>query len=304
MDPKDLSFVPYRLAGAFLKKKLEDAGMPSPRVGIICGSGLSGLSKTLQEPTLTVQHSDVPGFPARCTVPGHKGKVVFGLLSGVPSMCFGGHFHSHEVHCVKVTVLPVCVMRCLLTVNICIITNAAGALNPEHNIGDVVCVSDHLAIPQLAGKNPLVGSNNDKLGPRFPAASDVCPDDLRLAAMRAAEKMGIDFLIPHGVCCFVLGVSVVDDSGNAFLSSFVEPALTNTCSCFHPSLQPMFESKAKCRFLCSLGGNAVGMLAVPEVVAVHHCNIKILCLSLMTNKVIMMGQRCTHGCVRGSHRNG
>jgi purine-nucleoside phosphorylase len=289
MDPKDLSFVPYRLAGAFLKKKLEDAGMPSPRVGIICGSGLSGLSETLQEPTLTVQYSDIPGFPAHCTVPGHKGEVVFGLLSGVPSMCFRGRFHSYEGHDMKVTVLPVYVMRCLSTVNICIITNAAGALNPEYNIGDVVCVSDHLAIPQLAGKNPLVGPNDDELGPRFPATSDAYPDDLRLAAMRAAEKMGIDFLIPHGVYCFVSGVSIVDGSGNAFLSSFVEPTPTNTYSCFYPLLQPMFESKAECRFLRSLGGDAVGMSTVPEVVAAHHCNIKVLCLSLMTNKVIMTG---------------
>jgi purine-nucleoside phosphorylase len=207
MDPKYLSFIPYRLAGAFLKQKLLDAGMASPKVGIICGSGLSGLSETFTEPTLTVQYADIPGFPAHCTVPGHKGEVVFGLLSGVPSMCFRGRFHSYEGHDMKVTVLPVYVMRCLSTVRICIITNAAGALNPDYNIGDVVCVSDHLAIPQLAGKNPLVGPNDDELGPRFPATSDAYPDDLRLAAQRAAKKMGIDFLIPHGVYCFVSGVS-------------------------------------------------------------------------------------------------
>ena len=169
--------------------------MPQPRVGIICGSGFSGLSsafdnddttnndnntsssssssktkttKTKTKTTLTIPYKDIPGFPAHCTVAGHKGEVVFGTLAGVATMCFRGRFHSYEGHDMKTVVLPVYVMRCL-KVAVCIVTNAAGGLNPNYNVGDVVCISDHLALPQLAGNNPLIGKNDDELGPRFPA---------------------------------------------------------------------------------------------------------------------------------------
>ena len=147
----DETFRPYRLAAAYLWKVLEDEGMPLPTLGVICGSGLSGLSDTLEGRTLRVQYGDIPGFPAHCTVAGQKGEVVFGMLSGVPAICFRGRFHSYEGHDMKTVVLPVYVMRCL-TVKVVIVTNAAGGLNPTYDVGSVVCVSDHLAIPQLAGK--------------------------------------------------------------------------------------------------------------------------------------------------------
>jgi purine-nucleoside phosphorylase len=253
MDP---SFVPYRLAAVYLKLRLESSNLPLPVVGIICGSGLSELSQVLEGPTLTVAYGDIPGFPAHCTVAGHKGELVFGYLSQVPTVCFRGRFHSYEGHHMKTVVLPVYVMRCL-GCKVLIVTNAAGGLNPEYRVGNVVCVSDHLAIPQLAGKNPLIGPNDDELGPRFPATSDAYPDTLRKAAHEAASELNVDFLVPHGTYCFVSG--------------------------------PMYESKAECRLLRSLGGDLVGMSTVPEVVAAHHCNMQILCLSLVTNQVIMTG---------------
>lgn len=252
----DASFVPYRLAGAYLLEQLKQHQMSTPVVGIICGSGLSNLSSTLTSPTLTVKYADIPGFPSHCTVQGHKGEVVFGQLSGVSTICFRGRFHSYEGHDMKTVVLPVYVMR-VLGVKVCIVTNAAGGLNPDYNVGDVIAVSDHLALPMLAGKNPLIGPNDDELGPRFPATSNAYPDELRAAAVHAAQRLGIDFLIPHGTYCFVSG--------------------------------PMYESKAECRFLRSLGGDAVGMSTVPEIVTAHHCNIQTLCLSLITNKVVMAG---------------
>jgi purine-nucleoside phosphorylase len=258
MDP---SFVPYRLAAAYLLQVLEDSSMQLPSVGIICGSGLSELSSamSMDDKILTVKYSSIPGFPAHCTVAGHKGEVVFGMLSGVPTMCFRGRFHSYEGHDMKTVVLPVNVMRCL-GVKICIVTNAAGGLNPEYRVGDVVAVSDHLAIPLLAGRvrafevltllcrhltshiptggggdvltrqNPLVGPNDEEMGPRFPATSNAYPESLRLAAKRAADSLGIDFLRTHGTYCFVSG--------------------------------PQYESKAECRFLRSLGGDCVGMRSV------------------------------------------
>lgn len=251
------TFIPYRLASAFLNDKLAAASLPPPQVGIICGSGLSELSDALEGATLSVQYSDIPGFPEHCTVPGHKGEVVFGLLGGVPTMCFRGRFHSYEGHDMKTVVLPVHVMRCL-QVRVVIVTNAAGGLNPLYNVGDVAIVSDHLAIPSLAGKNSLVGPNDEALGPRFPPTSDAYPQFLRDAAQQAAAQLNFNFVRPEGACyCFVSG--------------------------------PMYESKAECRFLLSLGGDTVGMSTVPEILAGHHCGMKMLCLSLVTNKVIIGG---------------
>jgi purine-nucleoside phosphorylase len=223
------SFVPYRMASNYLANCLNEVNMPHPIIGIICGSGLSGLSSALDEPKLTVNYHDIPGFPAECGVEGHKGEVVFGLLSNVPTMCFRGRFHSYEGYEMKTVVLPVYVMRCL-QVKVFICTNAAGGLNPSYKVGDVIAVSDHLALPMLAGTNPLIGPNDSELGPRFPATSNAYPDSLRKAAVHAAEALGIDFLIPHGTYCFVSG--------------------------------PQYESKAECRFLRSLGGDAVGMSTV------------------------------------------
>lgn len=252
----DDSFKPYRIAGAYLMKRLEEEGVPLPVFGVICGSGLSGLSETLEGQIFRVKYSEIPGFPAHCTVAGHKGEVVFGMLSGIPTMCFRGRFHSYEGHDMKTTVLPVHVMRCL-SVKVVMVTNAAGGLNGSYEVGNVVCISDHLAIPQLAGKNPLVGPNDDDLGPRFPPTSNAYPKNLRNCALKAARELNHDFVIPQGTYCFVSG--------------------------------PMYESKAECRFLKSLGGDAVGMSTVPEIVAAHHCNMQILCLSLITNKVVMPG---------------
>eukprot|EP00934_Nitzschia_sp_Nitz4_P008559 Nitzschia sp. Nitz4//scaffold114_size70088//68452//69630//NITZ4_005992-RA/size70088-processed-gene-0.42-mRNA-1//-1//CDS//3329533468//8549//frame0 len=250
------SFLPYRVAAHYLTEQLDNAGFPCPIVGVICGSGLSELSKSLEGRTLTIKYQDIPGFPAHCTVAGHKGEVVFGKLSGIPTMCFRGRFHSYEGHDMKTVVLPVTVMRCLC-IKMVIITNAAGGLNQSFNIGDVLCVSDHLAIPQLAGKNPLVGPNDDELGPRFPPTSNAYSLELADAAEKAAKNLNMDFVRPRGTYCFVSG--------------------------------PMYESKAECRFLRQLGGDCVGMSTVPEVVTAHHCNMKVLCLSLVTNKVIMEG---------------
>jgi len=250
------SFLSYRIAADFLSKRLGAEGMASPSVGVICGSGLSELSKVLEGKTLSVKYSEIPGFPAHCTVAGHKGEIVFGNLSGVPACCFRGRFHSYEGHDMKTVVLPVTVMRCL-GVRVVIVTNAAGGLNADLAVGDVICVSDHLAIPQLAGNNPLVGPNDADLGPRFPPTSNAYNEELRRTAKKAADELGMNFLRTHGTYCFVSG--------------------------------PMYESKAECRFLRTLGGDCVGMSTIPEVVTAHHCGIQVLTLSLVTNMVVMEG---------------
>ena len=198
------SFLSYRIAADFLSRRLGAEGMAFPSVGVICGSGLSELSNVLEGKTLSVKYSEIPGFPAHCTVAGHKGEIVFGNLSGVPACCFRGRFHSYEGHDMKTVVLPVTVMRCL-RVRIVIVTNAAGGLNADLAVGDVICVSDHLAIPQLAGNNPLVGPNDADMGPRFPPTSNAYNEELRRTAKKAADELGMNFLRTHGTYCFVSG---------------------------------------------------------------------------------------------------
>jgi purine-nucleoside phosphorylase len=252
----DVSHVPYRLASKYIKDRLANyVELQTPQIGIICGSGLSGLSDTLAEPKITIQYSDIPGFPkSSCSVQGHMGEVVIGVLHNVVILCFRGRFHSYEGYDMKTVVLPIHVLRCL-GVKVCIVTNAAGGLNPSYNVGDVIVVSDHIAIPTLAGKNPLIGINDNELGPRFPPMSNAYSSELRTIATQSAQQLNYKFVHGHGTYCFVSG--------------------------------PMYESCAECQLLKSFGGDTVGMSTVPEIISAHHCSIKVLCLSLVTNKVIM-----------------
>lgn len=255
------------MASSFLLSQLKENGFPRPKIGIICGSGLSELSKTLESP-IVVQYKSIPGFPPSTGVQGHKGEVVFGYMwnGTVPAMCFRGRFHSYEGHDMNTVALPARVMRCL-GVKLMIVTNAAGGIHPEYNVGDIVCVQDYFALPMLAGKNPLVGHNDDALGPRFPPTSNIFDPSLQNIVVKAAQERQMDdFLRTHGTYCFVSG--------------------------------PMYESRAECRFLRSIGGDCVGMSTIPEILAAHHSGMKVICLSLVTNKVVVTGDEgppASHG---------
>ena len=137
-------------------------------------------------------------------------------------------------------------------------TNAAGGLNPTYNVGDIACIMDHVCLPMLAGNNPLIGPNDAELGPRFPPMSNAYDEELQSLVMVSAKRLGLEHKVKHnGVYCFVSG--------------------------------PMYESKAECRFLRRIGGDAVGMSTIPEIAAAHHSGMKVLCLSVITNKVIISG---------------
>ena len=153
--------------------------------------------------------------------------------------------------------LPVRMMRCL-GVKFLIVTNAAGGLDPSYNVGDVVSIMDYFALPMLSGKNPLIGPNDDELGPRFPPASNTFDAANQETVLKASDNLGFqDFVRKDGVYCFVSG--------------------------------PMYESKSECKFLSSIGGSAVGMSSVPEIISAHHCGLSVICLSLITNKVVITG---------------
>jgi purine-nucleoside phosphorylase len=235
-----------------------------PEIGIICGSGLSGLSKSLQQ-SETFEYSKIPGFP-NATVAGHMGELVFGNIGGIQCVCMRGRFHYYEGNSMEQVILPVRVMR-LMGVKMLIVTNAAGGLNPDFNVGDIMIIQDHFGLPAIAGNQPLRGENNDELGPRFPAMSDAYDPVLQEIVLEAADALNLNSRVrPNGTYCFVSG--------------------------------PCYETKVECRFLRSIGGDSVGMSTVPEVIAAKHCGMKILGLSLITNKVVVDTTRET---VHASH---
>lgn len=151
-------------------------------------------------------------------------------------------------------VLPVQVMRCL-GVKLVLVTNAAGGLKDDYKVGDVAVIRDHIALPLLAGKNPLVGPNDDELGPRFPPTSNLYDVALQDIVVDVAKRLNFDqYLHLNGTYAFVSG--------------------------------PQYESKSECAMLRLLGADAVGMSTVPEILAAHHSGMAVLCLSLITNKVV------------------
>lgn len=241
-------------AVAFLKGKTSDKATPT--VGVICGSGLSGLSKCLTD-GLTINYDEIPGFP-RTTIEGHKGELVFGIVENVSVVLMRGRFHSYEGHSMQKATAPVKIMRGL-GVEILIVTNAAGGINRNFNVGDLMIIDDHIGFPLLAGKHPLVGLNDDFFGgPRFLPTSDAYDAALRQLVYETAQPLTIgNFLRRTGTYAMVSG--------------------------------PSYETAGESRMLMRMGADAVGMSTVPEVVVARHCGMKVLGLSLITNAVILPG---------------
>ncbi|KAL7481544.1 hypothetical protein ACHAW6_007226 [Cyclotella cf. meneghiniana] len=254
LTPLHPTQVPYRQAASYILSTLRQYDVPPPTIGIICGSGLSSLSHALDaNSTVTIPYKDVPGFP-NVTVAGHAGEMVVGQLHGNSTICFRGRFHSYEGHDMNTVVLPVRTMRCL-GVQLVVVTNAAGGLKDSYRVGDVAVIRDHIALPLLCGKNPLVGMNDEELGPRFPPTSNLYDRKLQEIVMEAAKHVEMEqFMHRDGTYAFVSG--------------------------------PNYESKSECNMLKMLGADAVGMSTVPEILAAHHAGMAVLCLSLITNKVV------------------
>ncbi|XP_070829036.1 purine nucleoside phosphorylase 6 isoform X1 [Chaetodon trifascialis] len=222
-----------------------------PKVAIICGSGLGSLADLLDDKTV-FPYKDIPHFPIS-TVQGHAGQLVFGRLRGCECVCMQGRFHFYEGYNIHTVTYPVRVFF-LLGVETLIVTNAAGGVNGQYDVGDVMLIKDHINMPGFAGQNPLCGHNDDRFGVRFPCMSDAYDRDLRVLAKEAAKEQGCDSFLQEGVYCMLAG--------------------------------PTYETVAECRVLQMLGADAVGMSTVPEVVVARHCGLRVLGLSLITNKVV------------------
>jgi len=221
----------------------------SPEIAIILGSGLSVIADEVEKEGASkkIPYSEIPGFPIS-TAPGHKGELIFGKLSGKNVMLMNGRFHYYEGYSMKEVTFPIRVMQ-LLGVEILIVTNAAGGLNPDFEVGRPMIITDHI---NFMGDNPLIGPNVDEWGPRFPDMSEPYDKELINLAYSSAKELGIP--VYQGVYVAVTG--------------------------------PCFETPAELRMLRRLGADAVGMSTVPEVIVARHGQIRVLGISAITDRAV------------------
>lgn len=221
----------------------------SPRVGIILGSGLKSVAEAV-EAEVTIPYVEIPHFP-RPTVEGHPGQLVVGYLEGQPVVVMQGRAHYYEGYSMARITLPIRVMQ-VWGVEILIVTNAAGGLNPAFRPGDVMVIRDHINLIGMAGLSPLRGPNLDRFGPRFPDMTHAYDAELRAYALAVAREAGIP--IHQGVYICLAG--------------------------------PSFETPADVRFLQMIGADAVGMSTVPEVTVARHGGMRVLGISGISNSLV------------------
>jgi purine-nucleoside phosphorylase len=227
-----------------------------PKVGIILGSGLGPLADDVENKT-SIPYSDIPSWPVS-TVIGHSGRLVIGQLKGQNVFVMQGRVHYYEGYSMAQITLPVRVMQ-RLGIQVLIVTNAAGAVNPEYEPGDLMLITDHLNLIGMAGLSPLRGPNLDEIGQRFPDMSQAYDRDLGNIARDVANKDGIT--LHEGVYAGLAG--------------------------------PSFETPADLRFLRAAGVDAVGMSTVPEVTVARHGNQRVLGISGISNKANLDGVTIT-----------
>ncbi len=227
-----------------------------PRVSIILGSGLNGLADSIEKPDI-IPFGALPYFPVS-TVLGHSGRLVIGSLEGQSVFVMQGRIHFYEGYSMAEVTLPVRVMQ-RLGVEILIVTNAAGGVNPAFVPGDIMLITDNLNLIGMMGQNPLIGPNMDEIGPRFP--------DMSQAYDRA-------------LCDLARGVAHQE---NLVLREGVYAGLSG----------PSFESPADLRFLRLIGTDSVGMSTVPEVIVARHGGMRVLGFSGISNKANLDGSTVT-----------
>ncbi len=214
-----------------------------PETAIILGSGLGEIADNLQN-KLIIKYEEIEGFP-KSTVAGHNGQFVIGKIDNKEILCMQGRFHLYEGHDPKVIAKVIQALK-HIGIKELIITNAAGSLNPDFYPGEIMLITDHI---NFSGCNPLLGANDDKIGPRFFDMSNAYDKDLQAKARNIAKRNNIK--LNEGTYLMVLG--------------------------------PNFETAAEIRAFRILGADAVGMSTVPEVLSAVHCGIKVLAISALTN---------------------
>jgi purine-nucleoside phosphorylase len=215
----------------------------SPRIGLVLGTGLGALAREI-EAEASLPYPEIPYFP-RSTIESHNGQLVCGALAGQSVVAMEGRFHLYEGYSPWQVTFPIRVMK-ELGCRLLIVSNAAGGLNPLHNKGDVIVIEDHI---NLMGLNPLIGPNDDRLGPRFPDLIEPYDRTLQDLALEVALKENIT--ARRGVYVAVVG--------------------------------PNLETRAEYRFLRGIGADVVGMSTVPEVLVAIHAGMKVLGFSIVTD---------------------
>jgi purine-nucleoside phosphorylase len=215
----------------------------TPKTGIILGSGLGGLVDLISKET-EIPYSEIPGFPVS-TVKGHGSALIFGKLEGVDVMLMSGRFHYYEGYTMEEVTFPVRVMKALGISNL-MVSNASGGTNPGFTIGDLMIIKDHI---NLFPEHPLRGPNDERLGTRFPDMGQAYDHDLIDLARQVAAEKGIT--VRSGVYIGLQG--------------------------------PTFETPAEYRWLHTIGGDAVGMSTVPEVIVARHAGIRVFAISVITD---------------------
>jgi inosine/guanosine/xanthosine phosphorylase family protein len=221
----------------------EKLGAAFPRTVIILGSGIGKFAERLAG-AQSLSYADIPGF-APSTVSGHAGKLMVGEVGGLPLGVMAGRIHVYEGHPASAIAIPIRILR-KLGVERLILTNASGGLSTEMVAGTLMIVEDHI---NFTGTNPLIGPNDESIGPRFPDMTDAYDPQLRALVAQAARDAGVP--VKSGVYLWCLG--------------------------------PNFETPAEVRMMGKLGAHAVGMSTVPECLVARHCGMTVAALSLVTN---------------------
>jgi purine-nucleoside phosphorylase len=244
------SFNDYSRAADFIRRSMHGV----PEIGIILGTGVGSLAESV-ESAAAIPYARIPLWPPS-TVKGHEGSLVVGMLEGKRAAVLRGRVHLFEGYTPGQIAFPVRVLR-RLGVNMLIVTNAAGAVNPDFQPGELMLIADHLNLIGLGGANPLVGPNDIRIGPRFPDMSRAYDPELRKAAVEAAAEARI--ALRQGVYAGVAG--------------------------------PSFETPAELRYLRAIGADAVGMSTVAEVIAARHAGMRVLGISVISNRANLDGSR-------------
>ncbi|PKP52594.1 MAG: purine-nucleoside phosphorylase [Bacteroidetes bacterium HGW-Bacteroidetes-1] len=213
-----------------------------PEIGIILGTGLGELVNEI-EVEHAISYQEIPNFPVS-TVHGHKGRLIFGKLSGRSIVAMQGRFHYYEGYTMEEVTFPIRVMKAL-GIKLLVLSNASGGLKQEFEVGDLMLISDHINLMP----NPLIGKNDDKVGPRFPDMSEAYDHKILQTALKVARKCGIK--VHEGVYVGVSG--------------------------------PTFETPAEYHYIHVIGGDAVGMSTVPEVIVARHMNLPVFAVSVISD---------------------
>ena len=225
------------------KRFLQNNGVQNIDFGLILGSGLGELATEVENPII-FNYKDIPHFPVS-TVVGHAGRLVYGELCDKKVLIMDGRFHFYEGYPMETVTFPIRLMK-LLEVETMIVTNSAGGSNPNFKPGDLMLITDHI---NITGTNPLIGPNDDNFGPRFPDMSHAYHVYGQEVVRKAAKEVGVQ--LQEGVYTGLSG--------------------------------PTYETPAEVRMVQVLGGDAVGMSTVPEVIIANHSGIKVIGISCITN---------------------